>query len=220
MWVPSMAQEETQNTATHSSIPDWRVLWTEGPGSLQSIGSQRVRHYWSDLAQHVLRLLSYRKLIPRQLVDITDFTETTLGDLFNHYPNWGVEENKSRKILGDLCYGAHAGRTGNWSKIWASPNQSLGWRIRSCTQGLFEQSSGREGEWREEWRWWEENRGRERGKGKRERAIRKKKGPRSFRSQAHSPKVHLPARGRFSLQLVSTWSTFSSPKLFFPIITN
>ena len=30
--------------ATHSSILAWRILWTEEPGGLQSIGSQRVRH--------------------------------------------------------------------------------------------------------------------------------------------------------------------------------
>ena len=28
--------------ATHSSILDWRILWTEEPGGLQSMGSQRT----------------------------------------------------------------------------------------------------------------------------------------------------------------------------------
>ena len=28
--------------ATHSSILAWRILWTEEPGRLQSMGSQRV----------------------------------------------------------------------------------------------------------------------------------------------------------------------------------
>ena len=27
----------------------WRIPWTEEPGGLQSIGSQRVRHDWSDM---------------------------------------------------------------------------------------------------------------------------------------------------------------------------
>ena len=36
--------------AAHSSILAWRVLWTEEPGGLLSIGSHRVRHDWSDLA--------------------------------------------------------------------------------------------------------------------------------------------------------------------------
>ena len=30
--------------ATHSSILAWRTPWTEEPGELQSVGSQRVRH--------------------------------------------------------------------------------------------------------------------------------------------------------------------------------
>ena len=32
--------------ATHSSILAWEMLWTEEPGRLQSMGSQRVRHDW------------------------------------------------------------------------------------------------------------------------------------------------------------------------------
>ena len=35
---------------TYSSIPDWRIPWTEEPGGLQSIGSQRVGHNLSELA--------------------------------------------------------------------------------------------------------------------------------------------------------------------------
>ena len=30
--------------ATHSSILAWEISWTEEPGVLQSMGSQRVRH--------------------------------------------------------------------------------------------------------------------------------------------------------------------------------
>ena len=38
-----------KETATHSSIPAWSILWTEEPGGLQSIGLQRVEHDWSYL---------------------------------------------------------------------------------------------------------------------------------------------------------------------------
>ena len=46
MWVQSLAQEDSleESMATHSSILTWRILWTEEPGGLQSIGLQRVRH--------------------------------------------------------------------------------------------------------------------------------------------------------------------------------
>ena len=33
-----------EGMATHSSILAWRIPWTEEPGGIQSMGSQRVRH--------------------------------------------------------------------------------------------------------------------------------------------------------------------------------
>ena len=37
--------------ATHSSVLAWRIPGTEEPGGLPSMGSHRVRHDWSDLAE-------------------------------------------------------------------------------------------------------------------------------------------------------------------------
>ena len=39
-----MGQEDPLEAemAVHSSIPAWRIPWTEEPGGLQSIGSHRV----------------------------------------------------------------------------------------------------------------------------------------------------------------------------------
>ena len=44
--VQFLSQEDPQEEemATHSSILALKVPWTEEPGGLQSIGSQRVRH--------------------------------------------------------------------------------------------------------------------------------------------------------------------------------
>ena len=39
-----------EGAATHSSFLAWRIPWTEEPGRLQSMWSQRVRHNWSGLA--------------------------------------------------------------------------------------------------------------------------------------------------------------------------
>ena len=36
--------------ATHSSVLAWRIPGTGEPGGLPSMGSQRVRHDWGDLA--------------------------------------------------------------------------------------------------------------------------------------------------------------------------
>ena len=35
-----------EGMATHSGILAWRIPWTEKPGGLHPIGSQRVRHHW------------------------------------------------------------------------------------------------------------------------------------------------------------------------------
>ena len=37
--------------ATRSSILSWRIPWTEEPGGLQSTGSQRAGHDWSDFTR-------------------------------------------------------------------------------------------------------------------------------------------------------------------------
>ena len=44
MWVWSLGQADPleKETATHSGILAWDIPWTEEPGGLQSMGSQRV----------------------------------------------------------------------------------------------------------------------------------------------------------------------------------
>ena len=44
MWVQSLGQEGPleKEMATHSSILAWKIPWTEEPGRLQSMGSQKV----------------------------------------------------------------------------------------------------------------------------------------------------------------------------------
>ena len=45
-WVQSRGQEDPlkKGMATHTSVLAWRIPWTEEPGRLQSMGSQRVGH--------------------------------------------------------------------------------------------------------------------------------------------------------------------------------
>ena len=44
-WVQSLGQEDPleEGMATHSSILAWRIPWTEEPGRLQSMWSQKNR---------------------------------------------------------------------------------------------------------------------------------------------------------------------------------
>ena len=44
--VRSLGWEDplTKEMASHSSVLVWKIPWTEKPGGLQSMGSQRLRH--------------------------------------------------------------------------------------------------------------------------------------------------------------------------------
>ena len=48
-WVPSLGWEDPleKEMEFHSSTIAWKIPWTEEPGRLQSIGSQRVGHDWA-----------------------------------------------------------------------------------------------------------------------------------------------------------------------------
>ena len=52
-WVQTLGGEDPleKEMATHSSILAWRIPWTEEPGGLQFMRSQRVRYDWATEQQ-------------------------------------------------------------------------------------------------------------------------------------------------------------------------
>ena len=54
-WVRSLGREFPleKEMATHSSTLTWKIPWTEEPGRLQSMGSQRLRHDWATLLHFI-----------------------------------------------------------------------------------------------------------------------------------------------------------------------
>ena len=51
MWVQSLVWEDPleKGMLSHSSILAWRIPWTEEPGGIQFMGSQRVGKDWNNL---------------------------------------------------------------------------------------------------------------------------------------------------------------------------
>ena len=47
LWIQEELLEKEM--ATHISILAWRIPWTEEPGGLQSMDSQRARHDWATI---------------------------------------------------------------------------------------------------------------------------------------------------------------------------
>ena len=59
-WVRSLGREDflEKEMAIHSSTIAWKIPWTEEPGRLQSMGSQRVRHDWETSPCITVQLIS------------------------------------------------------------------------------------------------------------------------------------------------------------------
>ena len=64
----TLGQEDPleKEMATHSSTLAWKIPWTEEPGRLQSMGSQRVRHDWATS----LRFTSHICMFNWSIVDL------------------------------------------------------------------------------------------------------------------------------------------------------
>ena len=84
-----------EEVATHSNILAWKSPWTEEPGGLQSMGSQRVRNNWSGwtngtwtwlLGRHFsfVHLSSECLLCTRHWVVIEDLIVNTAGEVSAH----------------------------------------------------------------------------------------------------------------------------------------
>ena len=59
-WVWSLGQEDPleKGVATHFSNLAWSIPWTEEPGGVQSMGSQRVGHDWATFTHTPAELSS------------------------------------------------------------------------------------------------------------------------------------------------------------------
>ena len=82
MWVRPLGREDPleKGMATQASILAWRIPWTQEPGGLQSMESQRVRHDWATEHAHnnVLGNLleTDRDRKPKQTEGVLAFIET------------------------------------------------------------------------------------------------------------------------------------------------
>ena len=76
--------------ATHSSIPAWRIPWTEEPGRLQSMGLRRVRHDWVTntvcIHYHCRKIKQYRLVTTRPFH--SSFSQKNLDFLFEATPDY------------------------------------------------------------------------------------------------------------------------------------
>ena len=64
--IPGSGRSPGEGAAAHSSIPAWRIPWTEEPGGLQPAGSQRVGHDSAPNTQETICLRAQCRDRPRE----------------------------------------------------------------------------------------------------------------------------------------------------------
>ena len=83
-----------EGMATPSSILAWRISCTAGPGGLQSLGSQRVGHDWSNWAR-THACMTYKVNIQNTYASITNFKWNFLKIFFcNTIKKYDILRNK------------------------------------------------------------------------------------------------------------------------------
>ena len=103
MWVQSLGLEDPleEGIATHSSIPSWRIPWTEEPGEVQFMGSQRVRHDWGDSAHtHLPHALALARDLGRGRAHHVQDAGTTVRRLLALWPQGGAELPLLEAVVG------------------------------------------------------------------------------------------------------------------------
>ena len=107
MWetrVRSLGWEDPleKEMAIHSSTIAWKIPWTEEPGRLQSMGSQRVRHDWATSCSLYNQYSSVRNLMTLQ----KDFLLCHYRGHPNPNPNYGnpvIQPRDLMRVLALFC---------------------------------------------------------------------------------------------------------------------
>ena len=93
--VRALGQEDPlgESMATHSSILAWRISWTEQPGTLQSMGSQRVEHNRATKHTYIIYPNKNRKELREELTYARS-REVRRGKLFTDRNSQNVKAKR------------------------------------------------------------------------------------------------------------------------------
>ena len=125
MWVRSLGREDAveKGMATHSSILAWQVPWTEEPGGLQSMGSQRVGHDWAHSHANLASALRFLSISPS--VAFPTFWVSPQPHPFppSEGPASGRLGSSTAKLQGGFCADGLVPDYSGWGNILMAPPQ-------------------------------------------------------------------------------------------------
>ena len=119
--VRSLGQEDPleKKMATHSSILAWRIPWTEEPGRLQSMRSQRVGHNWAANTFTFMMKYDGGGLVAKLCPIIWNIVITKQLGLYGGFPGSSHAKESS-------CNARLAGDTGSIPGLVRSPGEGNG----------------------------------------------------------------------------------------------
>ena len=101
--------------ATHSSILAWRIPWTEEPGGLQFMGSQRVGHDWATSPTFT----------PHNSILRCDY----------RWRDFGSGSLNNLTMQGQIPSELQLPDLGGWQKVKESEDQHVGFAISTVSRG-------------------------------------------------------------------------------------
>ena len=98
-WSLDWGDPLEEEIAAHSSILGWKIPWTEEPGRLQSMASQRIRHDWACMQ---MASIAYLLSLPSELLpeDLLCFaTRNLLSEAYLKGYHLSAESLKNISLL-------------------------------------------------------------------------------------------------------------------------
>ena len=150
--VLSLGQEYPleKGKVIHSNILAWRIPWTEEPGGLQSMGSQRVRQDW--VTNSLLHYLAFAFFVKDKLIAFIESVSGLYSVPFIYFVNntlyWGFLGSSVGKE--SAC---NAGGCGSIPGLKRSPGEGIGHPLQFTWASLVTQTIKNLLAMRETWVW-------------------------------------------------------------------
>ena len=108
VWFLGLEDPMEKEMTTHSSILTWKIPWTEKPGWLQSMGSQRVGHHWAHTHDYNSLLTMFLTLGLEEEAESHQFSLNLKGKTVQGLvrPMWNFMVERKWKETSVLCSAA------------------------------------------------------------------------------------------------------------------
>ena len=143
--IPGWEDPLKEGMATHSSILAWRIPWTQEPGGLQSMGSQRAGHDWATNHSTAYMSILISRFIPPlhlPLVSICQKDKSKYRILMHIWQFSSVQSLSCVRLFETPWIAAHQASLSDFQKwnrwLYLQSRNRHKHREQTCKQTIFE----------------------------------------------------------------------------------